>query len=253
VAATGNQTPDNATGSSLTTGHQAAVHRSARKRFLWAGGAALLGLALLVIFGPKENEIKEKFEYYGAPGELKIMPEISIEEGEQDIHQLPRSLQVQPPPANIEVELEDPDDDGTVEVPPVNLQEPNQVEVASEYPREDAEVSEDQQVEMAMPMQSNPDYFILHMVRPEYPLGVSEQERRIPVITVTVILFVGPDGTVTDAWVNSTNGSRLFVEKTLEAVRQWKFGWRVDPGIGRQIVVPWRFKSPYFTPEPGLD
>ena len=23
-----------------------------------------------------------------------------------------------------------------------------------------------------MPMQSNPDYFILHMVRPEYPLGV---------------------------------------------------------------------------------
>jgi TonB family protein len=253
VAATGNQTPDNATGSSLTTGHQAAVHRSARKRFLWAGGAALLGLALLVIFGPQESEIKEKFEYYGAPGELKIMPEISIEEGEQDIHQLPRSLQVQPPPANIEVELEDPDDDGTVEVPPVNLQEPNQVEVASEYPREDAEVSEDQQVEMAMPMQSNPDYFILHMVRPEYPLGVSEQERRIPVITVTVILFVGPDGTVTDAWVNSTNGSRLFVEKTLEAVRQWKFGWRVDPGIGRQIVVPWRFKSPYFTPEPGLD
>ena len=253
MAEPGSQTPPNPNGSSLTTGHQAAVHRSARKRFLWAAGAALLGLALLVIFGPEEKEIKEKFEYYGAPGELKIMPEISIEEGEQDIHQLPRSLQVQPPPANIEVELEDPDDDGTVEVPPVNLQEPNKVDVASEYPREEAEVSEDQQVEMAMPMQSNPDYFILHMVRPEYPLGVSEQERRIPVITVTVILFVGPDGTVTDAWVNSTNGSRLFVEKTLEAVRQWKFGWRVDPGIGRQIVVPWRFKSPYFTPESRSD
>ena len=211
---------------------------------------SLVALILLVIFGPKESEIKEKFEYYGVQGDLQIMPEISIEEGEQDMHQLPRSLQVQPPPANIEVELEEPDDDGTVEVPPVNIQEPNQVEVASEYPREDAEVSEDQQVEMSMPMQSNPDYYILHMVRPEYPIGVSEQERRIPVITVTVILFVGPDGLVTDAWVNNTTGSRLFVEETLKAVKQWKFGWKVDPGVGRQIVIPWRFKSPYFTPEP---
>lgn len=237
--------------SALTTDLQAEAHRSGRKRFLWAGVVALTALVLFIVFGPKESEIKERFEYYGAPGELNIMPEISIEEGDQELHQLPRSLQAQPPPANIEVELEEPDDKGTVDVPPVNIQEPNQVDVASDFPREDAEVSEDQQVEMAMPMQSNPDYYILHMVRPEYPLGVSEQERRIPVITVTVILFVGPDGLVTDAWVNNSTGSRLFVEETLKAVKQWKFGWKVDPGVGRQIVIPWRFKSPYFTPEPG--
>lgn len=234
--------------SSLTTEVQAESHRGGRKRFLWAAAVAVLGLAVLILLGPDEKEIKERFEYYGAPGELQIMPEISIEDGEQNIHQLPRSLQVQPPPANIEVELEDPDKKGTVEVPPVNVQEPNQVETASEFPREDAELSQDQQVEMAMPMQSNPDYFILNLVRPEYPLTVSEAERRIPVISVTVNLFVGPDGEVTDVWLNSTNGSRPFVDATINAVKQWKFGWRVDPGIGRTLVSTWNFKSPYFTP-----
>ena len=216
---------------------------------IWAGVLAVTGLVLLVLLGPDEQTIKERFEYYGAPGELQIMPEISIEEGHQEIHQIPRSLQVEPPPSNIEIEKEDPSEDGTVEIPPVNLQDPNKVEKTSRFPRDNAEMSQDQQVEMALPMQSNPDYFILHMVRPEYPLGASEAERRIAVILVEVVIFVGPDGLVTDAWVNSTNGSRLFVDEAIKAVKQWKFGWRVDPGIGRQIVITWRFKSPYFTIE----
>lgn len=216
---------------------------------IWAGVLAVTGLVLLVLLGPDEQTIKERFEYYGAPGELQIMPEISIEEGHQIIHQIPRSLQVEPPPSNIEIEKEDPSEDGTVEIPPVNLQDPNKVEKTSRFPRDNAEMSEDQQVEMARPMQSNPDYFILHMVRPEYPLGAREAERRIAVILVEVVIFVGPDGLVTDAWVNSTNGSRLFVDEAIKAVKQWKFGWRIDPGVGRQIVITWRFKSPYFTPE----
>ncbi|MEN8007771.1 MAG: TonB family protein [Candidatus Krumholzibacteriota bacterium] len=235
--------------SSLTTEVQAESHRGGRKRMIWAGVVALAGLILLVFLGPDEQAVKERFEYYGAPGELKIMPEISIEEGNQNVHQIPKSLQIQPPPANIEVEIEDPTEDGTEEIPPVNIQEPNQVEIASDVPHEDAELSSESLVEMAMPMQSNPDYYILHLVRPEYPPEAREAERRTPVIFVNVVIFVGPDGLVSDAWVNSTNGSRLFVDATLEAVRQWKFGWRIDPGIGRQYVIPWRFKSPYFIPQ----
>jgi hypothetical protein len=84
---------------------------------LWAGVAAVAGLILLVILGPNEQEIKDRFEYYGAPGELKIMPEISIEEGNQDIHQIPRSLLSQPPPSNIEIEKEDPTEKGTEFIP----------------------------------------------------------------------------------------------------------------------------------------
>ena len=242
-------TPPESAPSSFTTEVQAESHRGGRKRMLWAGLIAVAGLILLVLLGPDEQAIKERFEYYGAPGDLQIMPEISIEEGNQDLHQIPKSLQIHPPPANIEVEKEEPSDDGTVEIPPVNIQDPNKVEIANDIPREESELASDPQVEMALPMQSNPDYYILHMVRPEYPPDATESERRTPVIFVNVVIFVGPDGLVTDAWVNNTNGSRLFVEETLKAVRQWKFGWRIDPGIGRQYVIPWRFKSPYFIPE----
>jgi hypothetical protein len=234
---------------SFRTEVQEESHRGGRKRMLWAGVAAVAGLLLLVLLGPDEQEIKDRFEYYGAPGELKIMPEISIEEGHQDVHQIPRSLMTQPPPSNIEIEKEAPTEDGTVEIPPVNIQEPNTSEIVSELPREDSEMSSDPLVKMARPMQSNPDYYILNLVYPEYPLGVSEAERRIPVIYVNVNIFVGPDGLVTDAWVNSTNGSRLFVEEGIKAAKQWKFGWRVNPGIGRSYVIPWQFKSPYFTPQ----
>ena len=80
--------------SAFTTEAQAASRRSARRRYLGAVVVALTALVLLVLLGPDEQEVKERFEYYGAPGELQIMPEVSIEEGDQSLHQLPRSLQV---------------------------------------------------------------------------------------------------------------------------------------------------------------
>lgn len=235
--------------SSLTTVSQAASHRGGRKRMLWAGVAAVVGLALLILLGPDENEIKERFEYYGAPGDLEIMPEISIEEGQESVRQIPRSLQVQPPPSNIEVEREEPDDNGTVDIPPVNVQDPNKVDKASEYPREDAEMSAEQQIEMKMPMQSSPDYFFINIDYAEYPLGASETERRIPIITVWVAAHFSAEGVVTHSWILSSNGSAVFTEEALRAVKDWKIGWRVDPENGRTLRIPFNFNSPYFTPE----
>jgi TonB family protein len=235
--------------SSFTTERQAAAHRSGRKRMIWAGVVALVGLILLVLLGPDEQAIKERFEYYGAPGELNIMPEISIDDGSQKVHQIPRSLQVQPPPSNIEIEKEDPTEEGTMEVPPEVLSDPNEVETVREFPQVNPEFSSDSQVELARPMQTNPDYFILNLVRPQYPLDASEAERRIPLIIVTVAIHVGPDGLVSDAWITQNTGGPLFGEECLKAVRQWKFGWRIDPGVGRQFPITWRFKSPYFNPD----
>jgi TonB family protein len=248
VNRTGNDLSPSNRSPALTTELQVRVRRSGRKRFLWAGVVALVGLILLVVLGPDEKVIKERFEYYGAPGELEIMPEISIDDGHQNIHQLPKSLQVQPPPSNIEVEREEPTEEGTEEIPPESLQEPNQVTEASEFPRENAELSSEQQVEMALPMQTNPDFYLLHHVLPEYPLAASETERRTPVIQVFVAIWVDPDGIVQEAWVTRNDGGRHFEIAALEAVRQWRFGWRVDPGIGRQMHFPFRFKSTYFTP-----
>ncbi|MFN2371463.1 MAG: hypothetical protein ABR506_09990 [Candidatus Krumholzibacteriia bacterium] len=215
------------------------------RRLLGAAAAALVLLALLVLLGPDQEEVKRRFEYYGAPGELRIMPEISIDDGRDAVHQLPKSLQQPPPPAEIVVEPEsdDPDAEDTVarpregaptDRPPVDL-------VA------DAEQASEAQVELALPQQRNPDWFILHQVRPDYPVDAPEAERRQPLVFVEAAIFVGRDGRVTESMITATNGGPTYGRAVLAAVDQWVFGWRVDPGAGRWIEMTWNFRSPYFS------
>ena len=111
----------------------------------------------------------------------------------------------------------------------------------------DAEVSSRDLVKLTMPRQSNPDLFIIHQVHPEYPLDASEEERRTPSIYVLVAVFVAPSGDVTEAMVMANTGSRIYADEVLDKVKQWKFGWRVEPGAGRWIQLPYNFNSPYFT------
>lgn len=228
---------------SFTTQAQAAFKSGGGKRLLAAAVLAILGLVALVLLGPDESVIKERFEYYGAPDELRIMPEISIEDGSDAAHQLPQSLQAPPPPAELEVEPEEKDPDATEPAPKEAEQQRHSD--PSEYYAE-GETSERNQVQLALPQQSNPDWFILHQVRPEYPLGVSDFERRQPVIVVRAAVFVGPDGMVKEVMVTNSTGSDAFGEAVLEAIGQWVFGWRVDPGAGRWIEMTWNFRSPYF-------
>jgi outer membrane biosynthesis protein TonB len=101
-------------------------------------------------------------------------------------------------------------------------------------------------VELSLPSQTNPDWYILHMVRPEYPLDAPEAERLQPVIFVRAAIFVGPSGDVAERMILATNGSRVFAEGVLAALIDWKFGWRVNPGVGRWIEMTWNFRSPYF-------
>ena len=233
----------------FTTEAQAAYRRGGRRRLVWAGAVTLAGLVVLVLLGPDERVVKEKFEYYGAPSdEMRIMPEISIEDVADLVSQLPKSLQIPPPPANMDIIEEEEDPDAVEAKPEEKTDDPNELDVAVDNPQPDAETSSDHQVEMSLPTQSSTDWFILEMVRPEYPLDATESERRTRVIFVNLWIFVRPDGTVSDVMVTSTNGGQAFSDATIEALLKWKFGWRIDPGIGRQIQMTWRFKSPYFTP-----
>jgi hypothetical protein len=109
-----------------------------------------------------------------------------------------------------------------------------------------ADVLFDEQVQLLLPQQTSRDWYILHMVRPEYPVLASEQDRRRPVINVVAWIFVDTQGNVTAAQLISNEGGDVFGDAVLEAVQQWKLGWRVDPQKGRQLVLPWRFRSPYF-------
>jgi hypothetical protein len=84
---------------SFTTVAQDRFRQGARRRWLVASGCAVVALILLVWLGPEETRITRQLQYYGAPGEMKIMPEISIDTGADPRHRLPRSLQMPSPNA----------------------------------------------------------------------------------------------------------------------------------------------------------
>ncbi len=231
----------------FTTQAQLAERQGFRKRMLWAVVLAMAGLLIFILLGPDAQSVKDKFEYYGAPDELNIMQEVSIDNGQDMVHQLPKSMMTPPPPSHMEIEPEDLSETGTEPLPEETQEPINEVLNDVPTPNPDAEVAVNEQVELSLPQQSNPDWFILHQVRPQYPMSASEDERRMPVIFVKVAIFVGPDGKVTDAMIQATNGSQIFAEEVLRGVRQWEFGWRVEPGAGRWIAMTWNFNSPYFT------
>lgn len=244
----GKVTDESVRESSFTTAAQQAIRRNGAKRLLGASVLALIGLLALMVFGPDRETVKKRFEYYGAPDELHIMNEISIEEGHDLVEKMPKSLRVPPPPAKLEIEQEEPDSKGFVPVNEQKKSDHNQEAVNTQRPQEIVGDSDHFQVEMSLPMQTSRDLFLLKKILPEYPLTASELERRTPVIVVQMNIFVDPNGDVTAAMIQASNGSRIFDEAALAAVRQWKFGWRVPPGAGRWVQFPFNFKSPYFSP-----
>ncbi len=232
---------------SFTTAAQAEFRRGAGRRWLMAAGLAVAALLLAVWLGPRETAIVRKLTYYGAPGELKIMPEVSIDEGADQAHRLPRSLQA-PPPAPLEVEPEKPHERATETVPRPATGAEHLQPVVPDPAEAIVDAMFDESVQLLLPQQTSRDWYIRHLVRPEYPLLASEQDRRRPVINVVVWIFVDPQGNVTAAQLVSNDGGDVYAQAVLEAVRQWKLGWRVDPLKGRQLVLPWRFRSPYAGP-----
>ena len=73
---------------SFTTAAQVRFRQGGPRRLAVAAGIALLALLLLVWLGPQETAIVRSLTYYGAPGELEIMPEISIDDGADAMHRL---------------------------------------------------------------------------------------------------------------------------------------------------------------------
>lgn len=214
----------------------------------WAVVAAMAGLIALILLGPSQEAVKRRFEYYGASGDLRIMPEIAIEDGSDQVHQIPKTLMTPPPPAHIEIEPEHTSDDAKDPKPePTNNLEDQVHEWPTFEPTPVSETMDANQVELALPRQSSPDWYILFQNLPEYPLTATESEQRIPVIQVQVAIFVDKDGLVTEAIIQSANASSGFTEEVLKKVRTWKFGWRVDPLAGRWIELTFNFNSPYST------
>jgi len=230
---------------SFSTRAHDAFKQGGGRRLLGAAAVALVALVLVIVLGPDQEEIRRRFEYYGAPGELRIMPEVSIDDGSDPVHQIPKSLQQPPPPAEVVVE-EEPEDPDAREV----LPEPQEGKPVEDTPHEfvdDAEQAAEPQVEFTLPLQSNPDCYILELVRPDYPTAATESDRRMPVITVVAYVWLGEDGQVQDVLIARNDGGPAFGDAVRDAVRQWVFGWRTAPKR-MNLVIPFNFRSPYFTP-----
>ncbi|MFO7654776.1 MAG: hypothetical protein R6X25_13310 [Candidatus Krumholzibacteriia bacterium] len=230
----------------FTTRAQQAFKDRAWPRYAAATGVALLLLTLLVMLGPDQESVRSRFEVYGAEGELRIMPDISIDEGRDAVHQERRRAREETPPA-YEVVPDRVWEQAEREVPRVETRRdrPQESEVVAEA--HDAAADDREQVELLLPQQTSPDYRIVKLVRPTYPVGATEAQQRIPRIRMVASLFVGPDGQVQAAMITQDEGGPVFEAELLRALRQWEFEWIVDPPptLGRWITVPCNFKGPY--------
>ena len=56
------------------------------RRLLAAAVAAVLIVVVIAFLGPSKETVEKRFTPYGAEGPLRIMPEISIEEGQDESH-----------------------------------------------------------------------------------------------------------------------------------------------------------------------
>lgn len=224
---------------------------SSRNRFLVAVGVAVISLVLFFLIGPNADEINKKFEYIGAPGDLTIMDAISIDDGREKVHQLPKSLQKPPPPSIIEAEEEETSDEAIREIPKPLEQMPVENPLIQEVVDLQAKEFTRDLVSMATPMQSSRNYFIKHMERPVYPLDATEEERRTAIIYVKVAWFVAADGTISDLLIQETNGGSAFISEVLKKMKLWIIGFYIDPGPGIWMHTTWNFKSPYINHSPG--
>lgn len=219
-------------------------YRRNQKRVLWMSiGGALLVMLLLVIFGPDRDDIKRRWEFSGKEGPLEVMPQLSIDDGQDERHQerLRRARELNPPAPNFEV-LEP---EGEVPTQDIVSPEPD---VSLEFdPESDVEWDEYDTVELRLPTQTHPCFHLRKQVYPRYPPDASKADRATPLITVKVAFFVGPDGRVDGSYIMTSDGSQPFDQVVLKAVDQWQyepdFAACADPD-GFWNVLTVLFRSP---------
>jgi protein TonB len=200
-------------------------------------------LLLIILIDPGGRELARRFTPYGAEGPLRIMPEISIDEGADEVYQKAKQAPRESAPI-YEFEPETISPRATQAVPMQPVEPQPEVNVA-------AEVAEDGvgEVELLLPRSTADQAFIItNMVRPLYPIDAREDERRRPEILVRSAVFLDATGAITAAMITHSEGSAAFDEVVLAAVRQWRFEPVIRDGVPpapRWLEIPWRFKSPY--------
>ncbi len=215
----------------------------AGRRLAVALGAALVLILLIVLLDPGGREIARRFTPYGAEGPLRIMPEISVDEGTAEVYQKPKAAPRESAPI-YELEPESISPRATQAVPMQPAEPRPLVDKAADVAEEGTG-----EVELLLPRSTADQAFIIRkIVRPIYPIDATEAERRTVEILVRSAVFLDATGAITAAMITYSEGSAAFDEVVLAAVRQWEFEPVMrdgKPPAPRWLEIPWRFKSPY--------
>jgi TonB family protein len=215
----------------------------AGRRLAVALGVALAVIVLVVLLDPGGREIARRLTPYGAEGPLRVMPEISIDEGTAEVYQKPKQAPRESAPI-YEIEPETISPRATQAVPVQPAEPRPRVDVAAEVVEEGIG-----EVELLLPRATADQAFIIrNIVRPIYPVDATESERRRPEILVRAAVFLDETGAITAAMITYSEGGPAFDEVALAAVKQWAFEPVIrdgKPPAPRWLEIPWRFKSPY--------
>ena len=224
------------------------------KRLLWALPVELLILGLLVVFGPSAADIDRKFTPYGNEGPLRIMPEISIEDGVDPVRRQARRDAAAPPPApEYEVIPDRSRPDARDLVPEARDQAQASDRGQPSDAPQDAQLADptegDADIDMLMPSQhADSDFIIRKLVRPVYPAWATAEERMRPLITVEAAFYLNERAEIIAVMVQRNEGGPAFAEVVRAAMEQWEFAPRLRDGVPprpRWLVVIWRFRSPF--------
>lgn len=222
------------------------------RRLAGALAVAVVIIVVLVVLGPSARDVERRFTPYGAEGPLRIMPEISIDQGQSEVYQRP-DLSPRHAAPQYEIIPEPPVPHATEVQPPRQLEKVSPTSSVDpdvdEKPDADVEVEGVGTAELLLPRQTADQAFIIKkMVRPIYPLEATEAERRLDEITVEVGVFVTATGSIQAVMISRCDGGPAFERAVRTAMQQWEFepvikdGKAPDP---RWLVLTWKFRGPY--------
>jgi hypothetical protein len=217
------------------------------KRLFWSLPGALAVLGLLFLLGPDAEDVERKFTVYGKEGPLRIMPEIAVDDGRDEIEQQLQPRAASPPGApEYEILPEDP--------PPRESETP----ISDTEQNEEAEIPEDavwaasgrsdRLADLMMPSQhADSDFIIRKLVRPLYPPDASAEDQQRPLLVVEGAFFLDEKADIVAVLIQSNEGGPPFAQAVRSAMELWEFEprWRDGkPPSPRWLLVTWRFRSP---------
>lgn len=189
-----------------------------RRAYAFALLGAVVVIALVILFGPTREKVREHWDVAGREGPLQIMPQLSIDEGGDDRRQerQRRPRLATPPAPTYEVE---PDEHGERPAAPVASPAPARERAPQDEPgADDADA-----VELQLPAQTSPCFHLVRQIQPRYPADASIADRERSLVQVKVAFFVGPSGSVDGSYVMESDGGPEFGTAALAAVDRWLY------------------------------